>query len=173
MWRVVAIALLVSGCGYALAGKGSTIPSYIKRIGVPTFQNLTPYPDLDRLFAEAVRVELQGHRQFVVVPDATGVDAVLNVSIQSLTLTLQAVTSDTRQASAYSLSVVVSGEFKDLKGNTNLWKNPTMRMADEYQLPNNVSTSDLASLFAQDPNALERISKRFAERIVAAMLTAF
>jgi hypothetical protein len=29
------------GCGYSLAGRGSFLPAYIKRIGVPQFTNNT------------------------------------------------------------------------------------------------------------------------------------
>ena len=35
-----AIATL-PGCGYALAGRGSFLPSYIRTIGIPTFTNRT------------------------------------------------------------------------------------------------------------------------------------
>src|SRR6185503_9558806 len=31
----------LSGCGYALAGRGSFLPSYIRVIGIPTFANRT------------------------------------------------------------------------------------------------------------------------------------
>jgi len=33
--------LLLPGCGYSLAGRGSFLPDYIKTIGVPTFANHT------------------------------------------------------------------------------------------------------------------------------------
>jgi outer membrane lipopolysaccharide assembly protein LptE/RlpB len=170
LWRVVALAMLVSGCGYGLAGRSTSIPSNIKRIGVPMFQNLTPYPEMDLIFTEAVRAELQTHKSFVVVPDATGVDAVVNVTIQSMNRTLQAVTADTRQASSYTLQVVLAGEFKDLTAKTDLWKNPAMRLAEDYPVTNDL---DLAAQFAQDRNAIERVVKKFAERIVSAMLTSF
>jgi hypothetical protein len=31
--------VLLPGCGYSLAGRGSFLPDYIKVIGVPTFAN--------------------------------------------------------------------------------------------------------------------------------------
>ena len=176
MWRLcslVVLAAMVSSCGYALAGKGAgALPANIKRIGVPNFQNLTPYPDLDRLFAEAVRTELQSRRRYDVVPDSVGVDAVLTVSVQSLTGVATAFTSDTRQASRYSLTAILKGDFKDVQSGKELWSNPSMRLVEDYDLPNNVGNpNDLAALFVQDRNALERIAKAFAQRLVSAILS--
>ena len=171
---VAAFALIASGCGYHLAGRGpgaGTLPDNIKSIGVPMFQNLTPYPDLDRLFTQAVITELQSHRKITVVPDANGVDAVLTVSIQSLTSQVTGFTADTRQASRYTLTAVLSGTFKDVKQNKELWTNPSARLVDDYDVPNNVNAGDLASLFAQDPNALGRIAQLFAKSLVSAILS--
>jgi hypothetical protein len=169
-----AIAAALSGCSYHLAGHGGgagNLPDTIKRIGVPTFQNLTPYPDLDRLFTEAVRIELQSHRKITVVPDASGVDALLTVSIQSLTGQVSGFTADTKQASRYTLTAVLSGNFKDVKADKELWSNTSVRLVDDYDVPNGVTTGDLASLFAQSPNALERIAKMFAQRLVSTILS--
>ena len=50
---VIGLAVLAqSGCGYSLAGRGSFLPAYIKRIGVPQFTNNTSVFDLDRQVTE-------------------------------------------------------------------------------------------------------------------------
>ncbi|SVE39014.1 uncharacterized protein METZ01_LOCUS491868, partial [marine metagenome] len=36
---VVVLGVMSSGCGYALAGRGSFLPDYIETIGVPMFGN--------------------------------------------------------------------------------------------------------------------------------------
>ena len=173
MWRVVVLAVLAAGCGYALAGKTNNLPAHIKRIGVPTFQNLTPYPDVDRLFTESVRLELSSRRKYAVVPDANGADAVLTISIQSLTGVPTAFTSDTKLASRYLTTVILSGEFKDVANGTVLWNRPSLRLAEDYDAPDGVAGSDLASLFAQQPNALERIAKKFAQSLVPTILSSW
>lgn len=170
---VVVLAALVAGCGYHLAGQGNSLAPHIKRIGVPTVQNLTPYPDLDRVFTEAVRLELSSRRQFVVVPDATGVDAVLTLSIQTLNAQVTAFTSDTKLASRYSVSVVLSGDFKDVKVDKPLWSKPAVRLVEDYDVPSGVDANDLTALFVQLPNALERIAKQFARSLVPQILTAW
>ena len=172
LWGVVVLAIVTTGCGYALAGKGDSLPDHIKVIGVPVFQNLTPYPDLDRIFTEAVRAELRTRRRYNVIPDAAGADAVLTMSIQSLNRQVTATTSDTKLASRIMLTVILAGDFKDLKNDKVLWTRPSLRLAEDYDLPNDVTPgADLASLFVQDPNALERIAKKFAQSLVPSILS--
>ena len=170
---VIALAMVVAGCGYALAGKTNNLPDYIKTIGVPTFQNLTPYPDLDRRFTEAVRSELASRRKYAVVPDATGVDAVLTISLQSLTAQATAFTPDTKLASSYALTVNLSGEFKFVKDDKVHWSKPSLRLVEDYVVPAGVGAQDLASLFVQVPNAVVRVAKRLAEILVPQILSAW
>lgn len=171
--RIVMLAVVMSGCGYALSGKGNSLPPTIRRIGVPAFVNLSTTPELDRLFTEAVRVELQSRGKFLVVPETTGVDAVLTASIKSVTPTATGFTADTRQASRYSISVVASVEFKEVKADKPFYESQSFRVSDEYDVTGNVAVGDLASLFAQDRNALERLAKTFAQRLVSSILESF
>jgi outer membrane lipopolysaccharide assembly protein LptE/RlpB len=170
---IVGGACALAGCGYALAGRANTLPATIRRIGVPAFQNLSTTPELDRLFTEAVRVELQSRGKFVVVPDTTGVDAVLTGSIKSVTPQATAFTTDTRQALRYSISVVASAEFKEVKADKPFWSNQALRVSDEYDVASGVAIGDLASVFAQDQNALERLARTFAQRLVTSILDSF
>jgi hypothetical protein len=180
MRRLVLLAVVVAcaayaqaGCGYALAGKGNTLPATIRRIGIPTFQNLSTTPELDRLFTEAVRAEFGARGKFIIVPETTGVDAVLTGSIKSVTPVVTAFTADTRQALRYAVAVVASAEFKEVKADKPLWSNAALRVSDEYDAPNNVAVGDLSSLFAQDQNTLERLAKTFAQKLVATILENF
>jgi len=36
---IVTLALVTSGCGYALAGRGSFLPDYIRVVGIPPIEN--------------------------------------------------------------------------------------------------------------------------------------
>ena len=53
----------VRRCGYALAGRGSFLPAYIRTIGIPQFTNTTPYYELEQVFTERVRSEFIGRGQ--------------------------------------------------------------------------------------------------------------
>ncbi len=171
-WQVILLAVVVSGCGYALAGRGNTLPDDIRRIGVPTFQNLSTTPDLDRIFTEAVRVELQSRGKYKVVPETTGVDAVLSGSIRLGPPEVTAFTS-AQQASKISITVIASAEFKLTRDNKIFWSTPALRVSDEYDVIAGTSVNDLAALFTQAPNAIDRLAKAFARSLVQSILEAF
>jgi len=67
----------LSGCGYALAGRGSFLPAYIRVIGVPTFANRTTIFNLETLLTEKVRAEFIGRGKYQILPSPDGVDALL------------------------------------------------------------------------------------------------
>ena len=46
-----------SSCGYALAGRGSFLPAYIRTIGIPQFVNVTPVYEIEQVLTESVRTE--------------------------------------------------------------------------------------------------------------------
>ena len=95
MWlsnrRVLAACAIVaslasSGCGYALAGRGNFLPSYIQTIGIPNFENHTSFFQMAQLATDKVRTEFIGRGNYKIVPEATGVDAVLTGTIVTITI---------------------------------------------------------------------------------------
>src|SRR5262245_33559405 len=170
---IVMLAVMAqSGCGYSLAGRGSFLPAYIKRIGIPNFTNNTAIFDLDRRVTDRVRAEFIGRGKWTVVPEQTGVDAVVLGTITSVTLTPIAFNLQ-QQATRYSLSMTGSVEFKDLQSNKIIWSNPSMQYHEEFQTPSATTTLDISSFFGQDTNALDRLSNEFARALVSAVLEAF
>jgi hypothetical protein len=167
------LCLLVhGGCGYSLAGRGSFLPAYIKRIGIPLFTNSTTVFDLDRRVTDKVRSEFIGRGKWVIVPDQTGVDAVVIGSITGVTLTPVAFNQQ-QQATRYALAMTGSVEFKDLRTNKTIWTNPSMSYREEFDVPASSNTLDTATFFGQDANALDRLSNEFARALVSAILEAF
>ena len=169
---VIAALLLQTGCGYSLAGRGSFLPAYIHRIGIPQFTNQTAVFDVERRITERVKTEFVGRGKYVVVPDTTGVDAVLSGTIASITLS-PAAFNDQNQATRYVLTLTANVEFKDLKANKVLWSNPSMQYREEFDVTTGTNTLDPTAFFGQDVNALERIAAEFARAVVSAILEAF
>lgn len=171
---VVVMVLAVlgqAGCGYSLAGRGSFLPEYIKRIGVPSFVNNTPVFDLDRQVTDKVRSEFIGRGKYTIVPDTTGVDGLLTGTISSVTLTPVAFNT-AQQATRYALTLTASVDFKDMRTNKILWQNPSMQYREEFALdPTNAL--DPTSFLGQDVNARERMANEFARALVSAILEAF
>ena len=163
--------LMSTGCGYSLAGRGSFLPTYIQRIGVPLFVNHTPVYDIEQKLTDRVRGELAGRGKYKIDPVDTGVDAVLAGEITSVTLAPAAFTEQ-QQASRYVLTLIAKIEFKDLKTTKVLWANPALQFREEYEITN-TATLDPNAFLGQDANALDRLAAEFARSVVSAILEAF
>jgi hypothetical protein len=169
---LVLATLTGSGCGYALAGRGSFLPAYIRTIGIPTFTNRTTVFNVETLLSQKVRSEFIGRGKYQILPEATGVDALLvgeitAVSIQPASLNPQLL------ASRYAIAMSARIELRDIRENKVLWENPSVMFRQEYDATGGRSILDPAAFFQQDANALERISSEFARTIVSAILEAF
>src|SRR5436190_18397458 len=79
-------ASLNSGCGYALAGRGSFLPATIKTIGIPTFANRTTVFNLETTLTQKVRAEFIGRGKYDILPEAANVDALLTGEVSSVTI---------------------------------------------------------------------------------------
>jgi hypothetical protein len=161
-----------AGCGYALAGRGTFLPSYIQRIGVPTFGNRTTVFNLETLITQKVRAEFIGRGKYQILPETTGVDALLTGEVTSVSLTPASFTNE-QLASRYALTVTARIELRDMRANKVLWENPSVLFRQEYDATGGTSVADPAAFFQQDTTALERISTEFARTIVSAILEAF
>jgi hypothetical protein len=164
--------LCLSACGYSLAGRGSFLPVYIKILGVPTFTNRTVVFNLETLVSQKVRSEFIGRGKYQILPEATGVDALLNGEITAVSIQ-PASFGGTQLASRYAIMMTAKIELRDLRENKVLWENPSVMFRQEYDATGGRTTLDPAAFFQQDTNALERLSTEFARTIVSAILEAF
>ncbi|MCU1383662.1 MAG: hypothetical protein JWL71_2359 [Acidobacteria bacterium] len=160
------------GCGYALAGRGSFLPAYIKTIGVPTFVNRTVVFNLETMLTQKVRSEFIGRGKYQILPEATGVDALLTGEITAVTIQPASFTPQ-QLASRYAITMVAKIELRDVRENKVLWENANVMFRQEYDTTGNRNVIDPAAFFQQDTNALERITTEFARTIVSAILEAF
>jgi hypothetical protein len=174
--QLVAVAAVcleaMSGCGYALAGRGAFLPAYIQTIGVPAFTNRTTVFNLETQLTEKVRAEFIGRGRYKILPETTGVDALLTGEVLSA---VPAPVSFTNQqiASRYTITMVARVELRDVKENKVLWENPGLVFRQDYEAQSSTSTADLNAFFEQDRDAFERMSADFARSIVSAILEAF
>jgi hypothetical protein len=166
------IAVQMAACGYTLAGRGAFLPAAIRTIGIPEFTNATPYFDVERLFTDKIRTELIGRGKYKVLPQSTGVDAVLRGGISGMTIT-PANFNQQQQATRFIISITTSIELVDLSTNKKLWENPSMVFREEYDLPADMQAGDPSAFFGQSSNALQRVATDFARTVISAILEAF
>ncbi len=178
-----ALALLLvcvsaSGCGYALAGRGSFLPGYIKIIGIPAFGNQTSYFDIAQILTDKVRTEFISRGSYQVVPETEGADAELVGTITGISIVPTAFSAG-QQASRYTITVTANIELRDSRENKVLWSNPAVTVRDEIDATGTVASSDPAgavdpsAFFNQETSAVQRVGDEFSRSVVGAILEAF
>jgi hypothetical protein len=161
-----------ASCGYALAGRGSFLPVYIKTLGIPMFANNTPHQGVEQLFTQKVRLEFQSSRRYTVVPSDQSVDGIVRGEIQGLSLQPVSL-NDAQLASRIRVTVVVKVRFEDVKEQKTLWENPALSFSDEYELASPGTGVDVSAFVGNERVAMDRMSEDFARSIVSAILEAF
>lgn len=171
---VVAVALIHSGCGYALAGRGSFLPTDIQVVGIPQLVNRTTFFDVEQILTEKIRNEFIGRGKYRVVPEATGADAVLNAEITSITLSPVAFTS-TQLASRYQFVLTMRVDFVDARIDKSLWANDSLSFTGEYDLTSAAgsTTIEASSFVDQQRSSFDRIATDVARTVVTAIVEAF
>ncbi len=162
-----------AACGYTLAGRGSFLPDYIETIGIPLFDNDTSAFEVEQIVTQEVRQEFIGRGRYRVLPDTTGVDAVLEGAIRNIRIAPASFTDD-QQASRYVFTLTARIAFTDLTTNEVLWQNPSLQFSDEYEVASGGGdVQSVSAFFGQRSNAVERIAQDFAETVVSSILEAF
>jgi hypothetical protein len=169
-------ALAATGCGYALSGRGSSLPDYIRTIGIPLFENRTSIVTLEQLFTEKVRIEFQSRGRYAVQPTEPGADAIVRGVITSIIPTPVAF-GNQQLGTRYRLTVTVSVKVDDVTQQKTLWENPALTFSDEYELRSPLTAGDAqaqgATFLAQERSVMERMSTDFARSVVSSILEAF
>ena len=169
---VVVLAILATACGYALAGRGNTLPPSIASIGIPQFGNQSIIGDIDRPLTDAVRIEFQSKGRYRILAQAEGVDAVLTARIVSVVLQPVAFTAQ-NQVARNAIIATASIEFKEVATDRMIWSNPSFQVRDEYEVTTGTSATDANALLTNNVSALERLSRTFARSVVTSIFEAF
>jgi Lipopolysaccharide-assembly len=174
--RSVACVMLGAslGCGYALVGRGITTDPSIKRIGVPLFKDRTGKLGLDQKVTQKVSEELLRRGRFDVVPQATGVDALVEGEIIAYNVLpidfgdANSASGTQTQASRYAISLVARVKYSKVGQTEPIWQSESFSFRDEYDVGDNP-----ANFFDREDQTIERMSTQFAKNLVSAMLEAF
>jgi hypothetical protein len=174
--RLCALAVLVlatSGCGYALAGRGSFLPDYIRIVGIPQLANHSAFFQVEQILTEKIRTEFIGRGRYTVVPTAEGADAVVTGTVRSITVQPIGFTEQ-QLASRYQFTLNMSIDFTDARTNQVLWSNANLVFREEYELGirSNVEV-DAATFLSQERTSFDRISDDVARTVATAILEAF
>ena len=170
---IVALAMSSSSCGYALAGRGSFLPTDIRIVGIPQPVNRTTFFDVEQILTEKIRNEFIGRGKYRVVPDIGGADAVLNAEIVSITLSPVGLTTG-QLASRYQFVLTMKVDFVDARINKSLWANSALSFTGEYDLTATAGNAVQPSSFVdQQRSSFDRMATDVARTVVTAIAEAF
>ncbi|MGE5413475.1 MAG: LPS assembly lipoprotein LptE [Syntrophomonadaceae bacterium] len=160
-------ALATGSCGYALVGRGSSLPESIKVVQFATLENRTPQVELEQRFSAAINRELVSRGRFKVQASSDGANAVISGTVLAFDLYPVAFDSQGR-ATDYQVRVTASVSMKTLPDGKPLWENPAFTFRDNYQFSATAASyTDLVN------DAIDRVADRFAQSLVTSLLEGF
>jgi outer membrane lipopolysaccharide assembly protein LptE/RlpB len=163
----LALVLAEAGCGYALVGKGSSLPENIKVIQFTTLENRTPRVELEQRFSAAINRELVSRGRFKVQAGPDGANAVLSGTV--LAFDLYAVAFDSQgRATDYQVRVTARVSLRTIPEDKPLWENPAFTFRDNYQF-----SATAAGYTDLENEAIDRVADRFAQSLVTSLLEGF
>ena len=169
---VLLLAAFHAACGYALAGRGSFLPDYIRTVGIPPLQNRTTF-QVEQVLTEKIRTEFIGRGKYSVVPTETGAQAVLTGAINAISVQPVGFTEQ-QLASRYLFTLTMSVAFTDATTNEVLWSNDGLTFRGEYDLQTRSNVALEGTAFSDvERQSMERISTDVARTVVTAILEAF
>ena len=169
--RLLCCLLLIplAGCGYHAEGTATHLPATAHIIDVPIFKNHTQVYHLELTMTNAVLKELQSRTAFktVATDDPGDADVVLHGDITGFTVYALTYDVTTSQSSSYEVTVTAHIRVTDRAGKMLFEKNNYV-FRQQYE-----STQDLVSFIQEDPAALQRLSRDFAQNLVADVTESF
>jgi hypothetical protein len=171
---ILVLALANAGCGYALAGRGSFLPDYIKVVGIPAIENRSTYLAVEQVLTQKIRDEFIGRgNKYTVVSEASGSDAVLTGEITGISA--QAIGFNDQQfASRYLLVMTMRMQLTDARTSMVLWSNDAMTFREESELAQRgVTELDRTAFVDQERSSFDRIATDVARSVVTSILEAF
>ena len=165
---VAVLGLALSGCGYRVAGRGSSLPVTVKTIAVPALENRTSRYRIEQRLTEAVVRELLARTTYRIVADPASADAVLHGQITSIDSSGVVFDTVTGRATTLLVTVRAQVELEERETHKALYRNDLFLFREPYEI-----STDVASFFEEQDPALDRMARDFASRLVAGILERF
>lgn len=161
-------ALLLSACGYHVAGKSTLLPSDAKTIAIAPWGNVTIRYALSNYLKASVSREFISRTKYRLVTDPAKADLVLYGSVANM---LQGGSplydNATRRTTAGQVVVYLQFKLVDRAGKT-LVEKPSLVFQQPYEI-----SIDPRQYFDESEAALQRLSTDVAKTVVSSILEQF
>ena len=159
------LACIAGGCGYTV-GLGGNLPAHVKTVAVPIFTNSTQEPGVESIITAAVINAFVTSGRLKVVP-VTAADSILNGEIIGYTVDSIAFNSQLN-VTEYRLRVRVNIAFRDVRGDSVLWKQDGLEEWSDFRVQGQVSDS-----IAREDVAARQAAVDIGRRIVSSAVERF
>lgn len=158
----------LTGCGYHTVGQATHLPANVRTLAVPVFVNATQSYHVELNFTQAVVKELTSRTSYhVTVGKAPDADATLEGTITSFTVVPLTYNSQTGQSSSFLVTAKAKIMLTDREHRV-LYQNTTYLFRQQYE-----TSDDLVTFIQEDPAAIQRLSRDFAQAMVSDILESF
>jgi outer membrane lipopolysaccharide assembly protein LptE/RlpB len=164
---ILGCMLPMAGCGYHTAGSATHIPANVRTLAVPVFATHAQAYHTEMALTQAVVRELNTRTKYRVLTSATDADAVLSGTVLTQTSIPLTYDSTSGETSSYLVTITVKVVLAARDGHV-LYQNDAFSFREQYQ-----STQDLSGSIREDPAAVNRLSRDFAQALVGDMLESF
>ena len=159
IWALVAVCVLLVGCGYQLKGRKSSLPGHIRTIAIPVMENRTNEPGLETVATRIFIEEFNRRTELKVVTEARA-DVVLKGEIQDIHVSALSYGAD-EHASERRVTLTMGFELEDRGGDSAVQKVDGLRFQEGYEVvPNDPLATDDNQKFA-----LAKILSNLAEKV--------
>lgn len=165
---VLVIAGVLTGCGYALVGRTSSLPEDIKTIYVEALKNQTRRSQLEQILTRALTDEFVKRRRFEVVSSYRDADAVLSGTVTSFNVRPVAFGSTEGRAREFEIVINAKMNFKRTDNDDVLWQQDHYFFRELYE-----ADIDEAAFFSREDEAIEEVALKFAETLIIDVLEGF
>jgi outer membrane lipopolysaccharide assembly protein LptE/RlpB len=159
--------LLLSSCGYHVAGTTNLLPAEIHTIAVTPFRNASIQHKLSDYLTEAVVREMISRTHYKIVADPAQADAVLTGAVANMFSSAVVADPVTGRSTGAQVVVIIQAKLTDKSG-TVLYNDPSHEYRERYEISVNPQ-----QYFDESPAALQRLSKDVARDVVSSILDKF
>lgn len=161
------LLLVLSGCGYALVGRGSNVPEDVREVYLQPLENRTQRSQVEQFLTRAMADELVTRQRFAVVGAAEGADAVISGSVVGFDA-IPVTFDPTGRATEYEIAITAQIAFKRTGSGQVIWSTDRYTFRESY--PIDPSQPDY---FDREDEAIEDATRRMAETMVSDLLEGF
>ena len=161
------LALTLLGCGYHLAGRGSSvIPESVRVIAVLPFDNRTNRPEIEQRVTEGIAGELSKRGRYDVVTNPAIADAVLEGSVTSY-VTRPVQFGEAGRATRIEAEILLSATLRMREDDRLLWSQSGLLFQEQFDVP------DTGEFFDQETIALDSIARGAAGAVITSIFEGF